>query len=507
MLGVVRMTRGLFIAFSVALVGMGLAATPGEAAGRRIIVTPDADYSGFDTKTLKGVDIEACKTACLGDNTCHAFTFNNKAGWCFLKSDFGALASFPGATAGRAVDVAELTPSLEKKRTGELNFFPASYIDEARTLLGALKDKFPPGSDSYKTLRDAGGTAFKAGNYDEAAKDFGEALAIAPENPAAWLDLATASLSRKPENYTDQQEAQSNATAAAISAYLRADDVNSRAEALTLLGSGFEKREAWKAAYRAYRASLALREDKPTRDDYDRVIGEHGFRIVSHEVDADAANPRLCIVFSDSLPTSRADLADFVTVDNGDGTSVEPETNQICVDGIKHGSRYHVRVRGGLPSADGETIPHPVELDVYVRDRDPWVGFAGNAYVLPAGKGASIPIVSVNTSHAKATIYRIGDRGLAGAVRDGSFLHQLDTYSAQTLADTTGEKIFEGVIDITSKLNENVTTAIPISDALPTLRPGAYVITARADNDKSIRADRDAMVRRFRSRPDGAFRP
>ena len=73
--------------------------------------------------------------------------------------------------------------------------------------------------------------------------------------------------------------------------------------------------------------------------------------------------------------------------------------------------RYHLRVRGGLPAADGETLAHPVELDVFVRDRAPWVGFAGNAYVLPAGKGASIPIVSVNTDKAKAAIYRIGDRG------------------------------------------------------------------------------------------------
>ena len=88
---------------------------------------------------------------------------------------------------------------------------------------------------------------------------------------------------------------------------------------------------------------------------------------------------------------TRPDLTDFVTVEGGDGLAIEPSDSQICIDGVKHGGRYHVRVRGGLPAADGETLAHPVELDVYVRDRAPWVGFAGNAYVLPAGPGAVDP--------------------------------------------------------------------------------------------------------------------
>ena len=142
------------------------------------------------------------------------------------------------------------------------------------------------------------------------------------------------------------------------------------------------------------------------------------------------------------------------------------QSRQICIDGVKHGGRYQIRVRGGLPAADGETLAHPAELDVYVRDRAPWVGFAGNAYVLPAGPGASIPLVSVNTDKALATIYRIGDRGLAAAIRDGQFLRQLSALCAPSnIAEQSGEKVWEGEIDITSKLNETITTAMPIADA------------------------------------------
>ena len=161
----------------------------------------------------------------------------------------------------------------------------------------------------------------------------------------------------------------------------------------------------------------------------------------------------------------------------------------------------------GLPPPTARRLAHPTELDIYVRDRAPWVGFAGNAYVLPAGEGASIPLVSINTSKAFASIYRINDRGLAYAIRNDQFLRQLAPYSASTIADESGEKVCEGVIEIASKLNETITTAIPIAKAVPTLKPGVYVITAKAElSTGRMGQPRDAMVRRLRPRPDHPLR-
>ncbi len=480
MLNVVVAVRRHFIVSIVAL-GTALAGSQALAADARVILSPDADYTGFDLETIKDVDLQACQTACLDSTSCRAFTFNTKANWCFLKSDFGVLAATPGATAGRVVETVELTPTIEAQRIGELTFLAGNFIDEARELAGSLRRRYDPANGSYVALRDAGGAAYRAGNYDEAARNFGQALAIADDNPGLWLDFAISNLARNPENWSERQTAYTNITAAAIDAYLRSEDVDNRAQALSLMGDGFAKREIWKPSYRAYRASLALKEDAIVRAAYEKVIAEHGFRILSHEVDADSATPRICIVFSDRLPVTQPGLADYVVVTGGEGLSVEPAEQQICIDGAKHGGRYKVRVRGGLPAADGETLAHPAELDIYVRDRAPWVGFAGTAYVLPAGPGASIPLVSINTNKALASIYRVGDRSLAGTNRDGNFLRQLSGYSASQIAEQSGEKVWEGEIEIGSKLNETITTAVPITDAVTTLRPGAYVITVRAE--------------------------
>jgi hypothetical protein len=81
----------LFLAFSLA---------GAQAAERSTTIKPDTDLPGFDYQVIKGTKLPACQTACEGDNLCRAFTFNQQAGWCFLKGGVGQEAAFKGATSG-----------------------------------------------------------------------------------------------------------------------------------------------------------------------------------------------------------------------------------------------------------------------------------------------------------------------------------------------------------------------------------------------------------------------
>ena len=101
-----RFVLWLFVALFMAL---GLATA--NAAQRKITLMPGNDLPGGDYSVVKGITLNACETACSGDNLCHAFTFNQKAGWCFLKSVAGTPAPFVGATSGK-VDSMGLDPGL-----------------------------------------------------------------------------------------------------------------------------------------------------------------------------------------------------------------------------------------------------------------------------------------------------------------------------------------------------------------------------------------------------------
>ncbi len=156
------------------------------------------------------------------------------------------------------------------------------------------------------------------------------------------------------------------------------------------------------------------------------------------------------------------------------------EGKQLCVDGLKHGERYNINLRAGLPSTVRETLPKSAEFNIYVRDRKPFVHFTGRAYVLPRTGQRGIPIISVNTPAVLINVFRIGDRNLINTVIDSDFQRPLSRYELSSLGDERGVKVWSGELSTATTLNQDVTTAFPVDKAIGDLQPGVYVMTAAA---------------------------
>ncbi|WP_350334447.1 alpha-2-macroglobulin family protein [Coralliovum pocilloporae] len=448
-------------------------------ADRRLAVTDNADYPGHDYKTLKEVSREVCETACLDDRTCKAFTYNTSVSWCFLKDRVSEPVGFDGAVAGRVLEARTLDKSVEAQRLQELKFLTKAYRDERLSLKRDLEKAYGRTAGGYDDLVSYGISAASQNDFKGALSNFGAALLLDETDPVIWIRFATAALYFQTDNWNDRYQKQRWATAAAIQAYLATDTGDrDRASILSLLGKSLEVRSAWRDALRTYRASLDLVEDQQLRAVYNDLVGQHGFRVTSHQVDSESNTPRLCVNFSDPLPKAGFEPGHFVTIPGIDGLAVEHSGSQICIDGVEHGKRYRVSVRSGLPSADGEALLKSAELNLYVRDRSPWVGFSGRSYVLPNGEDAGIPVQTVNTDSVEAVLYRLGERNLP-SVLDGRFLKQLTTYQAEKIANTSGEELWRGHVDVRSSLNQTVTTNIPVRDLIKDLQPGLYVLSAR----------------------------
>ena len=80
---------------------------PAMAAGpaRTVVTTENGDYFGFDLRSEQNLSLDQCKATCFSDSSCRAFTYNTKAKWCFLKSDFATIKPFSNATAGKVVNI------------------------------------------------------------------------------------------------------------------------------------------------------------------------------------------------------------------------------------------------------------------------------------------------------------------------------------------------------------------------------------------------------------------
>ncbi|MGV3490930.1 MAG: MG2 domain-containing protein [Devosia sp.] len=451
---------------------------------------PGTDLPNYDYSVIKDVEPEACEAACADDRICRAFTYNESANWCFLKSEVGAETPFDGATSGRV----DFTPSIEEltaQRLGELPFPAQDLLDSARYYAMSLPQTDPPPPDTtYYDLVASGDEAADRSNPAAAMVSYRQALGVNDNDPAVWLKLAAANELRadlEAQAGNGTYDLAMNGSYAAMNAWMLAETRQEKAEALAALGKTLERREMWREAIASLRASVALVDDTNLQARLDRVVAEHGFRVTSHQVDAEAAEPRICAVFSEPLPPAGdTDFAPYVVVRDAPTVAVEAEQSQICVTGLEHGRRYAITFRSGLPSATGETLRDDVDLDLFVPDRAPFVGFANNAYVMPAGLGGGLPITSINAETADIVIYRIGDRGIAQAVRNGTFQRTLDGYSAEDVANTYGEQTWEGQVELAQGApNAMTVTAIPVTQAIGQLQPGAYVITAKVTDSKA----------------------
>ena len=221
-------------------------------------------------------------------------------------------------------------------------------------------------------------------------------------------------------------------------------------------------------------------------------VAAHAVDYLNVTVEPDRAVPAACFTFSAPLPRGKADaFAPYVEVKPKGDVSLEPRGHDLCLTGLAHGGRYSVRLKAGLPAADGSTLPKDVSVDVSVPDREARVTFDGRKTILPYAPGVGLPLHSVNVAKAHVTVYRFTDRALVGSQMSEWFGQDLDGYTLGQVADRSA-RVFDGTVDIASKPNQDVATALPIDALLKGIKPGIYAAIAipadRQPDDSDTRA-------------------
>jgi alpha-2-macroglobulin len=357
--------------------------------------------------------------------------------------------------------------------------FQNQDLDDAAIKLEAqIKSDAGTVTKPAAALRRDADADFERKDYRNGMVVLGQLIAAAPNDASGWLRLARTVLQIRPRDDRERALLLDRASTAAYVAYQRTQSRSEEADGLGLLGRTLADRREWRPALDAMRTALDIRESADLRGQYERLRGEHGFRLLDYSVDSDAISPRACFQFSEGLPGGRTDFSPFVAVDGMDKPAVSADDRQLCVEGLKHGERYAITLRAGLPSTVKETLAKSAQFTIFVRDRKPFVRLTGKAYALPKTGQRGIPLLSVNTSAVTVTVYRIGDRNLIDTVLGGEFQRNLYRYSANELGNSRGVKVWSGELAVEQKLNTEVTTAFPVNEAVGNLGPGVYAMTA-----------------------------
>ena len=376
-----------------------------------------------------------------------------------------------------ALFVFATTPSPAAEKT----FQDDALNDAAITLEADLKDEAGTVEKPLVKLKQEADALIKSQDLAGAADIYVQIVTIEPNDAKAWRRLADIWLLIPATEEDDGSTRVERARTAAYIAYQRSTTPDDESASLVTLANAFAKREEWRSALNALKLALTLHGSPELQAQYTALREKYGFRVTNFSVDSDAASPRACFQLSETLP-KRTDFSPFVSVVGQDKPALSVDEQQICVEGLKHGDSYAITLRAGLPSTVGEDLLKDAAFNIYVRDRSPSVRLSGKAYVLPRTGQQGIPLITVNTDLVKVTIYRIGDRALIDNVLGYEFERNLYNYSLDEIADQKGEKVWDGDLKVEKELNQEITTAFPIMDAVPEMQPGVYLLAARPGN-------------------------
>lgn len=443
----------------------------------RYVYTQDADFYGADLGPLFDTNRAACAQACSAQSSCVAFTFNTKSNACFPKSAVSETEFFEGAQSARKVSTSLQAQTLASARADSLIALKDADLAVAAALVQKNADRYLAGSVTLEDVIVAMSTATARGDTAAAARWAGSAVALTDRGDL-WARLAWLGL--RPRGDTPRDLAgrlQREAVPAAINAYLRAQTLPEQVTALDLLASAFEANRRGRDMIAPLRLATTLEPREELRAALDKAIGKYGFRITNTRVDNNSARPRICAEFSEKLVQTGTDYQPFVRMADP-SLVIEAGQQELCIDGVSHGARYTATFRAGLPAASGEVLHKDVPVTLYVRDRDPSVRFAGRAYVLPRSAQAALPVQTVNTDSVALKLRRISDRNLLRAMQDSYFGKPLSKYEEDSFSNTIAQDVWSGTGEVQNTLNAEMTTRLPLDDALAGQPSGIYALTA-----------------------------
>ncbi|MEM9641643.1 MAG: alpha-2-macroglobulin family protein [Pseudomonadota bacterium] len=454
----------------------GLSQTaPPPVPERRLAITENVDFYGSDLSTIFETTLETCSATCLTDSACQAFTFNARAGACFLKTQVSDRQPYSGALSAIVIDTAPSVLARSGDRAAELGFLDGRDLTAARDAALALSERYPVGAGDVAEFLQSAAEARAADNPVQAVRMAGVAVVL-EDAPDLWAALADDLLAAA--EVSSVRNRPERAFWASVNGYLRADGAASRAALLETMARALEKQGRGRDSLAALRLASTLSPREDIAAALERATGLFGFRVTDHEVESDTARPQVCATFSDLLVEGGVDYATFLQTD-APGLTVDPVGNRLCIGGVAHGTRYQLTLRAGLPALTGEVTAKPVTLNVYVRDRAPSVRFPGRAYVLPKSGDPAVPVTTVNAATLDLALYRVDDRNFVRAFQSGLLERRFTYWQRESRTDGVSQEVWRGTGDVQNILNQDVSTRLPMSDLVADLAPGLYMLQAR----------------------------
>ncbi len=438
----------------------------------------DADYYGSDLQALFDTDLTSCQAACSAQSNCAGFSYNSRSNACFPKQSMQTASQFIGAiSALKQIQPAALLAQgvARAERLGTLRKADWRLAYQTAEEVGRL---FPSEGAALEDMVAAAQIQARGGNTKGALRWLAQAVALSDE-AGLWAEYSAVLLrdSNSSGNSSAKRKMRKQALAAGLNAYLRASSNEVQVNGLVAAAQALEKLGRGKDMLPLLRLAEEVAPRRDTARLLDRMIEKYGFRVTDSRVHSDSATPRLCVEFSEPLLLSGVAYEDYLKL-SVPGFVASAEGRELCIEGLEHGRRYRMTLRSGLPAGNGDALIRDVELTHYISDRSPAVRFPGRAYVLAKTDQAALPIETVNLTEVTLHLRRVSDRNLLRSMQDGYFGRPLSQWQEEHFASDIAEEVWSGTAMVQSTLNQDMTTRLPLTEAIADQPVGIYALSA-----------------------------
>ena len=442
----------------------------------RFVATKDVDFYGFDLQSIFDTDLQSCVRTCTSQGNCVGFSFNSRSNSCFPKSAIGKSTPYVGAFSAQKIQTPASIRTIGETRGSELPFLKPADLTRARDLGREIGLRHPAGRYDLDQMIEAAQARAQEGNNTAAMRWMGAAVSLG-DQPEHWADYADYLLRLTEVDSSLKRKYRERALSAALNSYLRSEHRGTRTTALVTAAKAMEALGRGRDMLPVLRLAEDIQPRRTTAQLLDSAIGKYGFRVKDSTIESNSAAPRICIEFTEVLVKSGVDYSDFLKLPDSRMVA-EPNGRQLCIDGAEHGERYRVTLRRGLPAANGETLYRDIDLNHYVRDRSATVRFPGRSYVLPKSDLAALPIETVNLTEVELRLRRVSDRNLLRALQEGMFGRPMSQWQDEYFSDEIAQEVWTGSADVQSDLNRDMTTRLPLAEAIAGQPVGIYALSA-----------------------------
>ncbi len=229
-------------------------------------------------------------------------------------------------------------------------------------------------------------------------------------------------------------------------------------------------------------------------------------RLLTWRTDTNDASPKACFSFSGEFNQSqRVALGDYFTSAPETALTLSVNGAELCLSGFPYDGDVSVTWKEGLSAQgstiqgstiqgstiqgskaqDGKVLASDTTRIVGFGDKPAYVGFVGNGVILPRINAQGLAIETVNVDTLQVEIANVSDRMMArrDVISGEQTLEGDYSWEYQDAATEVRTVIWSGTVAVKSVANETVTTVLPFSELVGTLKPGAYIVTAEREHE------------------------